>query len=276
LNLSLINACVLNRDTIQNHLLLRPMILRLTNMKIRLLAILMCLSASSVLAEDKPLSYGRDIRPILAENCFYCHGQDPNHRKADVRLDTAAGQKETLVAGKPEESELIKRIFSTEEGEIMPPPKANRKLTNAQKELLKRWVKEGAKFEGHWAYQAPKRPIVPKSATELNPIDAFLQAKQKLASIKPTTEADKITLLRRASLDLIGLPPTPEETSAFLKDTKPGAYERLIDRLMASPHYGERQALPWTSSPLNKLLAICSRIRPPPKKWQQVSIAITW
>jgi hypothetical protein len=207
------------------------------------IALLFCCFGLTARAED-PVRYGRDIRPILAENCFYCHGQDPNHRKADVRLDTADGQKETLTPGDPDASELVKRILSKDDGDVMPPPKSNRKLTEQQKQLLKRWVKEGAKFEGHWAFSAPKRPAVPKSGHS-NPIDAFLHQKQQLTGLNFSPEADRVTLLRRITLDMIGLPPTPEETKAFLSDLKPDAYDRVVARLMQSPHYGERQVLPW-------------------------------
>jgi hypothetical protein len=207
---------------------------------------LLIVCGAGTASQAAPVSYGRDIRPLLSENCFYCHGQDPNQRKADVRLDTRAGQRAEglIVPGKPDESELITRIFSTKAGEQMPPPKSNRKLTAEQKELLKRWIAEGATFEDHWAYLPPTRPAVPKDASP-NPIDAFIRSKLPAAKLTPAVPADRVTLLRRLTLDLIGLPPTPAEVEAFVKDTAPGATERVIDRLLASPHYGERMALPW-------------------------------
>ncbi len=123
-----------------------------------------------------PVSYGRDVRPILAENCFFCHGQDPQHRKSDLRLDTREGQKAEglILAGKPDASELIRRILSDDKADVMPPPKSNRKLTPAQKDTLRRWVAEGAKFEDHWAFVAPQRAPLPAALAGNNPIDRFL------------------------------------------------------------------------------------------------------
>jgi hypothetical protein len=209
----------------------------------RLLFLLFVCSVSVEAAE--PVSYRRDVRPILAENCFTCHGQDSKNRKADLRLDTKEGQATSLKVGKPDESELVRRILSKDKDEMMPPPKSNRVLSPEQKEILKRWIAEGAKFEGHWAYQKPLRPAVPSVAEATNPIDAFLRAKMPAAGLSPSPEADKTTLIRRLTLDLIGLPPTPAEVDDFIKDESPEAYVKLVDRLMASPHYGERQALPW-------------------------------
>ncbi len=194
-----------------------------------------------------PISYGRDIRPILSDNCFFCHGQDPNQRKADIRFDTRQGQKESgaIVPGKPEKSELLTRILSHEAGQQMPPPKSNRKLTDQQKSLIKQWITEGAEFEDHWAFQTPERPKLPDVAGVTNPIDRFIRSKLKDRGLAPSPPADKTNLIRRVTLDLIGLPPSPEEIDAFLKDNSPNAYEKLLDRLFASPHYGERMALPW-------------------------------
>ena len=197
------------------------------------------------MAETRPVQYGRDIRPILSENCFFCHGQDPSHRKGDLRLDTAEGQKASVKPGKPAESELIKRILSAKPGEQMPPPKSNRHLSPAQKELLQRWVTEGAVFEGHWAYQPITKPAVPKIDGVTNPIDAFIRAKLREKGIAPAAPADRMTLIRRLSYDLTGLPPTPAEADAFAADTSPDAYAKLVDRLMGMPQYGERMALPW-------------------------------
>jgi len=196
-------------------------------------------------AEPKPVSYGRDVRPILSENCFFCHGQDPNQRKADVRLDTEAGQREALVPGKPNESELVKRIFSHEPAAMMPPAKSNRKLSKEQKETLQRWIAEGAKFEGHWAYEPVKRPAVPRVEGVAKPIDAFLRAKLVAKGMAPSPEADRTALIRRLTFDLTGLPPTPKEVDAFVEDKSKDAYEKLVDRLMKRPQYGERMALPW-------------------------------
>jgi hypothetical protein len=214
-------------------------------MRFTLLGLVLLLPTAGQAAS--PVSYSRDIRPILAENCFSCHGQDANRRKADLRLDTQEGQRagHVVVPGKADESELVRRILATEPGEVMPPPKSNRKLTAAQKETLQRWVAEGAPFEGHWAYRAPVRPPLPQVKGVSHPIDAFLRHRQLLEQISPAPEADRATLLRRVTLDLTGLPPTPEELDAFLADHSADAYEKVVDRLLASPHYGERMALPW-------------------------------
>jgi mono/diheme cytochrome c family protein len=200
--------------------------------------------------ENRKLSYNRDIRPILSENCFYCHGPDKNHRDGKFRLDDrdSAIAKKAIVPGKTAASTLVERIFTTDPDDVMPPPKTHKTLTAAQKEILKRWIAEGAEYEPFWAYVVPKRPPVPQVADAKwasNPIDAFILQKLEEVHLKPSPEADKRTLLRRLSLDLIGLPPTPKEMQAFLADKSPNAYEKQVDRLLASPHYGERMAVPW-------------------------------
>jgi hypothetical protein len=214
-------------------------------MRFTVLALVLLMPTTGMAAS--PLSYSRDIRPILAENCFFCHGQDANRRKADLRLDTQEGQRagQVVVPGKADESELVRRILATRPDEMMPPPKSNRKLTAAQKETLQRWIAEGAPFEGHWAYRAPLRPPIPQVTDVTHPIDAFIRQRLLTEKISPAPEADRATLLRRVTLDLTGLPPTPEELDAFLADLSPGAYDKVVDRLLASPHYGERMALPW-------------------------------
>jgi hypothetical protein len=214
-------------------------------MRFTVLALVLLMPATGRAAP--PLSYSRDIRPILAENCFFCHGQDANRRKADLRLDTQEGQRadHVVVPGKVDESELVRRIRATKPDEVMPPPKSNRKLTLAQKETLQRWIAEGAPFEGHWAYRAPVRPAIPQVKDVTHPIDAFIRHRLLSEKISPAPEADRATLLRRVTLDLTGLPPTLEELDAFLGDHSADAYEKVVDRLLASPHYGERMALPW-------------------------------
>lgn len=240
-------------------------------------------AACSLMAASKPdpATLVAEVRPLLSANCFHCHGQDPTTRKAKLRLDTVEGQRTNgiVVPGQPEKSELIARIYTTNADDLMPPADSHRTLTAAQKELLNRWVAAGAPWQSHWAFAAPVRPAVPgvakgvnsetvisKSATtpkaggrktdslitgslntssSPNPIDAFVRARLAQEKLKPSPEADRTTLLRRVTLDLIGLPPTPAEVDAFLADKKPGAYERVVDRLLASPHYGERMALPW-------------------------------
>jgi hypothetical protein len=201
------------------------------------------------------LQFNRDIRPILSENCFYCHGQDANKRKASLRLDDrdvatkpAESDEIAIVPGDPAKSALVSRIFSTDEHDQMPPPKSNRILTAAQKKTLKQWVAQGAKYQKHWAYVAPVRPDLPpvqKSEWVRNPIDRFVLAKLESVGLQPSPEVDRPALIRRLSLDLIGLPPTPKEVDAFVADSSPDAYEHVVDRLLASPHYGERMALPW-------------------------------
>src|SRR5262245_47174182 len=180
---------------------------------------------------EASVSYNRDVRPILSDNCFYCHGPDKNHRKAKMRLDVReeALAKEAFVPGKPDESELVKRIFTTNEDDLMPPPDAHKALTAEQKAILKQWIAEGAKYEPHWAYITPMRPGLPKvqvsKSRNTNPIDAFILAPLAEKKIQPSPESDRRTLLRRLSLDLTGLPPTPEEVAAFVKDKSALAYE---------------------------------------------------
>jgi hypothetical protein len=202
------------------------------------------------------LVFNRDIRPILSENCFACHGFDEKKREAKLRLDTpegALGKAESgAVVVKPGDlkgSELWTRVNSTDKDEIMPPPKSHKALAAADKEKLRRWIEAGAPFEKHWAFVPPVRPPVPevenrKSRIE-NPIDAFIVQRLRREGLAPAMEADRERLLRRVSFDLTGLPPTPEELDAFLADQKPGAYERQVDRLLASPRYGERMAVRW-------------------------------
>ncbi len=201
-------------------------------------------------ATGNKLEFNRDIRPILSDNCFKCHGPDKNNRKAKLRLDVreVALEKEAFKPGKPDESELVRRIFTTKADDQMPPPDSNKHLTAGQKDILKRWIAEGAEYQPHWAYIKIERPQVPATKNQAwvnNSIDSFVLHELEARSIPPSIEADKRTLLRRLSLDLIGLPPTPEEVEAFLKDSRPGAYERQVDRLLSSPHYGERMAVSW-------------------------------
>jgi hypothetical protein len=199
---------------------------------------------------DEPVRFQRDIRPILADNCFKCHGPDKGHRKAGLRLDdrAAAVAQGAIVPGKPDESELVSRVFSTEKDEVMPPPRTNKKLTAAQKELLKRWVRQGATYEPHWAFVKPRAaplPAVKDPSWPRNAIDRFILARLERVGLRPSPEADRSPLIRRVYLDLVGLLPAPAEVDAFLADRRPAAYERLVDRLLASPHYGERQARHW-------------------------------
>jgi hypothetical protein len=196
------------------------------------------------------LSYNRDVRPILSDTCFKCHGPDKGNRKGKLRLDVreAALAKEAFVPGKPAESELVKRLHATDPDDVMPPKESARQLTDAQRAVLERWIAEGAVYEPHWAYIAPKKPAPPAvtdKAWSANPIDAFVRARLDTEKVMPSPEADRATLLRRLSLDLTGLPPTPAEIATFLADKSADAYEQQVQRLLASPHYGERMAVPW-------------------------------
>ena len=205
---------------------------------------------STAPANAQKVDYNRDVRPILSENCFTCHGPDKNHRKADLRLDIreSAISLGAIKPGDVMQSELIARINSSDPDEVMPPPKVNKTLSHSQKETLKKWVTEGAPYALHWAYTPVVRPAVPplKNGSKVeNPIDAFVRANLESRKIAPSPEADRPTLLRRLSLDLIGLPPTPDEVQAFVDDKDPKAYEKQVTRLLKSPHYGERMAVPW-------------------------------
>ena len=200
-------------------------------------------------AAEPPVNFGRDIQPILSENCFHCHGPDAGQRQADLRLDSFAGA--TAVAIKPgqsQDSELVLRVLSADPLEVMPPPKSNRKLTEIQKQLLKRWVDEGAQYTKHWAFVTPVRPPVPATpptARIQNPIDAFIVERLVKEGLTQANEADRVKLLRRVTLDLTGLPPTPAELDAFLADTSADAYEKAVDRLLESRRYGERMVWEW-------------------------------
>jgi hypothetical protein len=214
-----------------------------------LFALFVALAPQATFAGD-PVEFNRDIRQILSDNCYYCHGPDKKHREAGLRLDDrkAALDKEAFVPGRPDESELVARIFSDDPDEVMPPPDTNKVLTPAQKELFRRWVAEGARYQAHWAYEPIKRPAIPSvkdTSWIRNPIDAFILSTLESRGLKPSPEADRRTLLRRLGLDLVGLPPTVEEVRAFEADASPDAYEKAVDRLLASPHYGERMAVPW-------------------------------
>ncbi len=194
--------------------------------------------------------FNRDVRPILAENCYLCHGPDKGRRKAKLRLDVreVALERGAIVPGKPAESKLIDHIFAKDPDDRMPPPSTDKALTDAEKDLLKRWIAAGAQYQPHWAYIRLERPAVPQvqnSKWVREPIDAFILHALEARNIRPSREADKATLLRRLSLDLIGLPPTAEELKNFLADRSPEAYERQVNRLLASPHFGERMAVPW-------------------------------
>lgn len=196
------------------------------------------------------IDFNRDIRPILSENCFYCHGQDGNKREGGIRLD----QRDDAIASRailpenPSESGLLQRIQSNDPDLLMPPPDSNRRLSDEQKKLLRAWIAEGASYSDHWAFTKPTRPPEPSvrhAAWIKNPIDAFLLHRMEREGLAPAPEADRSTLIKRLYSDLIGLPPSPEEVKAFVDNEDPLAYEKLVDHLMQSEHYGERMALPW-------------------------------
>lgn len=212
-------------------------------------------AASAAGTAQKPLDYTRDIRPILADNCFTCHGPDENKRKGKLRLDLpeeavkpGKSGKRAIVAGNVGESELLTRLVTKDEDELMPPTKTGKKLTQAQIDTLKRWIQEGAKSETHWSFVTPQRPATPITKNNQwahNEIDRFVLSKLEEQNLKPSPEADRATLIRRATLDVTGLPPTPQEIDRFLSDKSPDAYEKLVDRLLESPNYGEHMAKYW-------------------------------
>jgi hypothetical protein len=201
------------------------------------------------------VDFNREVRPILSDHCYTCHGPDAQKRKAELRFDrkeSALGKAESgeipIVPGSLEKSELIRRITSTDRDEVMPPPKAHKALKPAQVETLKRWVQQGAEWSGHWSYQPIKVPVVPilsPGGVIHNPIDAFVQARLRAEGLNPAPAEEKQRLIRRVSLDLTGLPPSIAEVDDFLQDTTPTAFEKVVDRLLQSPHFGERLALPW-------------------------------
>jgi hypothetical protein len=207
------------------------------------------IGAAPLQAQDK-IEYNRDIRPILAENCFACHGPDSASRKARLRLDQhdAAVKAGAIAPGKPADSELVRRIFADDVKERMPPAATNKKLTNEQKELLKRWIAAGAAYQKHWSFLPPVRPPLPVVANKAwprNPIDHFILAKLEGRGLAPAAEADRRTLARRLSLDLTGLPPAPADVDAYVNDTAADAYEKLVDKFLASPQWGEHRARYW-------------------------------
>lgn len=229
-----------------------PALLVLSSAGIAALAALPTVRPQLPTAES--VDFNRDVRPILSAHCFKCHGPDDKQRQAGLRLDTREGAvallksgRRAVIAHKPVQSELVARILATGPTQ-MPPASANKPLTDRDKWILRTWVADGAKYEQHWAFVPPKRAPLPKvklASWPRNSIDFFTLARMEAAGLKPSPEADRITLCRRVYLDLIGIPPTPEQADAFLADKRPDAYERLVDRLLASPHYGERWARRW-------------------------------
>ena len=194
------------------------------------------------------VQFNRDIRPILSNKCFTCHGPDEKRRKGKLRLDVEAEAKaDVIVAGKLADSEFWARITSTDADQLMPPAKAKKPLTPKEVALFKRWIEQGAKYEGHWAFISPKTPTPPKGNLKWghNPIDHFVLKQLEANGLKPTTEASRELLIRRVTFDLTGLPPTLAEVDAFVNDKSPNAYEKVVDRLLASKSYAERMTLHW-------------------------------
>lgn len=212
--------------------------------------IVISLGIGGLAQADEKLEYNRDIRPLLSDHCFKCHGPDSAARKADLRLDVrdAAIAANAIVPGKPDESELIRRLFTADPDEVMPPPKQPKQMTVPQKELLRKWVQSGAEYQLHWSFIAPVRPSPPavkNSAWVRNPVDAFILAKLESIGLAPAAEADRRTLARRLSLDLRGLPPAPEEVETFVNDSATDAYEKYVDRLLESKQWGEHRGRYW-------------------------------
>lgn len=222
-------------------------------------ALALCLAMGSRGGAQEPpkaagkVDFSREIRPILANTCLLCHGPDAKARKADLRLDTPEGAlalhdgKAAIVPGKPEQSELFRRITTSDPDDLMPPRKSGKKLSKEQIELLRRWIAQGAPYAKHWAFVKPERPAVPdlKDPWVRTDIDRFILARLRKEGLPPSPEADRYALVRRLAIDLTGLPPSIEEADAFAKDPAPDAYEKLVDRLLASPAYGERWARMW-------------------------------
>ncbi len=206
-------------------------------------------------SKSRPLNFARDVRPILADNCFACHGPDDQKRKAKLRLDTRQGAfakreegEPVIVPGKPDESDLIDRVENDDPELLMPPKKSGKQLTAEQVAVLRRWVEQGATWTAHWAFEPPRKPALPAVKNRdwpITEVDRFILARLEAEGLSPAAEADKTTLIRRVSLDLTGLPPTLGEVDAFLADPSRGAYERVVDRLLDSPRYGEHMARFW-------------------------------
>jgi mono/diheme cytochrome c family protein len=210
---------------------------------------------TAALASPPTVDFQRQVRPILSDACYDCHGPDAKTRKAHLRLDVPDGGVfedraggPVVAPGKPDDSELVRRITATDAGEKMPPPGHNRQLAATEIEVLSRWIAEGAKWQTHWSLVAPRRtplPPVRASSWPRNGIDYFVLARLEKEGLSPSPEADRTTLIRRVTLDLTGLPPTPAAVDAFLADSSPDAYEKLVDQLLLSPRYGERMAADW-------------------------------
>jgi hypothetical protein len=208
------------------------------------LGLVLSLAHNRARGDEGALQFNRDVRPILAENCYPCHGPDANHREADLRLDVRESAVElgAIAPGDPASSELVRRIESSDPDEQMPPVDSRKRLESKQVAILRRWVEEGAFYQKHWAYEAPVRPAVGDPALA---VDELISRKLAAHGLELSAQADRRTLIRRLSFDLVGLPPMPEEVDAFVRDDRTDAYEQLVERLLASPHFGERMVQGW-------------------------------
>jgi hypothetical protein len=208
------------------------------------IASLTAIAVANDAAVPTKIDFNRDVRSILSDNCFVCHGPDPSHREAGLRLDLRdeAIDAAAIAPHAPDESSLIERVMSDDDDLQMPPADSNKRLTDRQKEILKRWVEQGAEYQQHWAYEPPVKADIPAGE---NAVDVLVQRQLKELGLEPAAEADRRTLIRRLYFDVLGLPPTPEEVDAFLNDSSPDAYHRLVERALQNPHYGERMAIPW-------------------------------
>ncbi len=198
-------------------------------------------------SSHRAIRFSTDIRPLLSDRCFHCHGPDEESREAELRLDIAPEAKHIVVPGKPVESELFRRITSNDSDEQMPPPGHGKPLTKSEVSLLREWIQSGGKWSAHWAYEKPTKTEPPNIAVDepSNWIDQFIAQRLTDESLKLSPEADRVTLLRRVSFDLTGLPPTPEEVDAFVADKSTDAWEKVVDRMLASDEHGERLATYW-------------------------------
>src|SRR5688572_7781798 len=196
------------------------------------------------------IDYNRDVRPIFSDTCFACHGPDKNTRKSNLRLDTRegafamlkSGKGRVIVPGKPDESEVYRRVSTKDEDDLMPPAEFHKTLSERQIAIIKKWIEQGAEFKGHWAYLPVQRPALPSAESSdgrfRSPIDKLVQGKLREVELPPAPEADRVTLIRRLYFDLLGLPPTKEQVDAFVADKSENAYEKVVDSLLANPHYG--------------------------------------
>lgn len=215
---------------------------------------LAALVSPSLEAAEKPIDFNRDVRPILSAQCVRCHGRSETDREADLQLDDEQDAKRrrdaghVILPGKPDESSLYTRIVTTDADERMPPVDSGKSLTKAEIEILRKWIAQGAPWSAAWAYVKPTRsktPAIRDTKWPVNWIDHFVLARLEEHEMQPAPETDPTTLIRRLSFDLTGLPPSPQEVTAFTEDPGPKSYEALVDRLLASPHYGERMAMYW-------------------------------